>query len=688
MNDPYQLTIRVQTYRGVWETLGADRYVGVNPEDVHLEYNANGPDTATFSLKRDPTAISPDLSSWTPVEVEVEGVVVWEGRALETPTSEANVSVSCNGWQYHLDDDVYWTRYIHTKLSSFQDIRSMPTADLSVWLTAPQVSAGDTGLNIVRPGGTLVHGAGTLRNPAGVVFDMGEGNTFEYVAIDWVINQQSGVDIDCSVATTADAIATTLSNGQRITNLATAFGGGLSGTFQYDASTFASRFLVLYTAAGSATDITPTADAFFQVTGIRIFRKKAYQSAGQSILKAGTIVKDALAQGAPLISADVSQIDDGSFAIPEFSPDGYQTANEIIQAVNAYENFEFKITSGVRAYFRPRENRPIYEIGEWSGADFQDASANSGDSLYNRAIIEGTGPDGLPLNVIRTVGGSTWTTDPDVLVADGNSGFATNTTGWTAINGTISRDTGTHHTGTASLKIVNATPASSQFVTTIGDLQMGGTYRLTLWVKRNLSPWSFSVAIIGAGTTNFTVTEANVSSSVFTRLDFVFTADETEMVLRFTTTAAGSGATTGWLDDVYLSVPASSLLDRRGFRRTKILQASSAITRSSAERIGDLFLDANQTIPFKGSFQAVGKGGVRRLLNGGTIHPAHLKIGQMVRCAHRVDPDTGGWGRDGTIASIAYDHSTLTSSVSLDENREGFEALLARLAVVTGQRSA
>jgi hypothetical protein len=56
-----------------------------------------------------------------------------------------------------------------------------------------------------------------------------------------------------------------------------------------------------------------------------------------------------------------------------------------------------------------------------------------------------------------------------------------------------------------------------------------------------------------------------------------------------------------------------------------------------------------------------------------------------VRCAHRTDPDTGAWSRDGTIASIQYDHDSLTSTVSLDENRSGFDALLARLAVVVGQ---
>jgi hypothetical protein len=140
-----------------------------------------------------------------------------------------------------------------------------------------------------------------------------------------------------------------------------------------------------------------------------------------------------------------------------------------------------------------------------------------------------------------------------------------------------------------------------------------------------------------------------------------------------------------YIDSISLFVAVPTLIDRRGFVRTKILSVGGALTLTSGNRIGDLYLAAHRTVPFKGGFRVVGQGGVRRVVGGASVHPAHLQGGQLVRCSHRIDPDTGAWGREGTIASIQYDHDSLTSTVSLDENREGFEALLSRLAVVQGQ---
>jgi hypothetical protein len=45
------------------------------------------------------------------------------------------------------------------------------------------------------------------------------------------------------------------------------------------------------------------------------------------------------------------------------------------------------------------------------------------------------------------------------------------------------------------------------------------------------------------------------------------------------------------------------------------------------------------------------------------------------------------WGRKGRIAKVAYDHDTTRSSVALDDDRGGFEALLSRYAVVVGEGS-
>jgi hypothetical protein len=118
--------------------------------------------------------------------------------------------------------------------------------------------------------------------------------------------------------------------------------------------------------------------------------------------------------------------------------------------------------------------------------------------------------------------------------------------------------------------------------------------------------------------------------------------------------------------------------------RSLILEIGSAITETEALVLGDAFLSLHRTTPFKGTL-TVTRGGVRRLLGGANVHPGHLlrEGGELIRFTHRIDPDTGGLGRDGRIASIEYDSDSETATVAIDNDNANFEALLARLDVTT-----
>jgi hypothetical protein len=690
MNDPHSIAVRVEAFNGTWETMGIDRYRGVLPEQVQFTFNAMGPDTASFILKRDPRGIYPDLGTFTPVEIEVGGRVVWDGRIKETPIDDGEnpqISVQCEGWQYHLDDDVYYMRYVHTRLSSFQDVRASVTAPLYEFHAAGQVQAGDAGLSITRPANTAIDGTGLLRDPCGAVFDMGEDLLIEYVSIDWALTSGFGtVDVDVNITgqdDPADYDFTT--NTVRFAHFTS---GVSSDTSDLDYSSAPVRAIAIDLRAGNASVITPTVDLTVQISGIRIFAKKAYESGGQSVLRAGTVIKDALTQAAPLLSADLSDIDSGTFNIPELSMDGAHTPREVITAVNAYENFDIRVVPGRKLRFKPRQSVPVYEIGEWRGTDFQDASANSGEDLYNRVIVEGTGPDGNPVSVKRTQAGPPWADGPAISNPSMESATGGVPTGWSQDTGTIAQSTTQKHTGSNSLRMT-AGASGVDAGTTFPTLTPGLSYQLSIWLYR-------TVSVTSVGLTMFPFDEdpdrtlllgnADLPLNTWTKVDFVFVANDGPYEFDVFVEGPTSGIAM-YVDDLYLAVATGTLMDRRGFRRTKILEASSAITTAVGARIGDLFLQSNRTIPFKGSFQAVGLGGVRDIFTGVSIDPAHLVVGELVRCSHRIDPDTGGWGRDGTIAAVSYTHDTLTASVSLDENREGFEALLQRLAVVTGQKS-
>src|SRR4051794_28665505 len=116
---------------GVWETCGTDRGGGVVPENMVLSANAWGSDQATFDLRRDPKTLWPDVRAFTPVTVDVGGRRVWSGRVKETPSKDGadqTLSVTCEGWQYHLDDNVFERVYVHDKLGDYRDQRSFLTA--------------------------------------------------------------------------------------------------------------------------------------------------------------------------------------------------------------------------------------------------------------------------------------------------------------------------------------------------------------------------------------------------------------------------------------------------------------------------------------------------------------------------------------------------------------------------------
>src|SRR4051812_26005403 len=132
MAGPKDVTVRVASLDGTWTTIGGDRPRGVWPEGVVLEADGWGSSKASFNLRRDPTTFWPDIGAFTPVEVDVASTLVWSGRVSETPArvAQRTMNVQCEGWQYHLDDDLYQRFYVHTKLTEWRDSRSFLTQPL------------------------------------------------------------------------------------------------------------------------------------------------------------------------------------------------------------------------------------------------------------------------------------------------------------------------------------------------------------------------------------------------------------------------------------------------------------------------------------------------------------------------------------------------------------------------------
>ena len=90
-------------------------------QGVVASANDWGPDGFSFQLAAEEGARRPDLLPYTPVELEIGGMLAWSGFVWQRPSDANNYQVTCRGWQYHLDDDLIDRVYVHTRLADYVD---------------------------------------------------------------------------------------------------------------------------------------------------------------------------------------------------------------------------------------------------------------------------------------------------------------------------------------------------------------------------------------------------------------------------------------------------------------------------------------------------------------------------------------------------------------------------------------
>jgi hypothetical protein len=697
--------IRIQNLEGTWEVIGRDRLKGITPEGVQLSANAWGSDTCRFNLKRNPRTVHPDLSSFTPAEVEVDGRTVWSGRIWETPTKEggadSTISVEGRGWQYHLDDDAYQKIFVHTRMSEWTDVRSSPLADLAKYVSAPTVdTSGTIQLN------WSMNSTMTTSTYAGVYLDLGPDNLAKRIIVDFspYANNDAG-DFLYAYAYVDEKGATSDSGSGNGGSIALS---GATGILDVTFST-AYRFVTLFYYRSGATINPTTTEHAVRINSVQLFTSTAYESGRASILTADTVIKDAIPH-AMLLTQDTSRVSATTFQIPEFYFTDDKTPREAIDAINTYHNYRTRVDVDKVLRFDPFPTQPIYEAGAWQGVEFEDASANSGETIYNRCAVTGTGPDGRPKRIVRSAGSLPNVqlqplTTPSFL----NPSFATDVLNWTA---TGSGTTFTRITTPGAA--VDSSPASAQWslATTLtgpqtrrparlqtalsGTFQAGITYVITFRL-RNSAGSLIHDSEMGIGPTGDpgfpdltqSVTGAlNVfGNSTFVTHSLVWTPRITTSTALFWLAATNYGTTVAQdiqIDTFQVNKALPTMVDRRGFVRTMLFPLNSSITDEAGAQVADAFLQNHRTASLRGG-AAVGPGGLRAYGSGDAIHPALLlaNVGELIRFNDRVDPDTGAVGRDGRIASVNYDLDSGIASVAIDNERRNFEAMLSRFSILS-----
>lgn len=387
------MSVLLKAVDGSWTTLGGENARGIVPEGVTLTANEGGPDTCSFTLRREAALQWPDLVAFNQCEVWIGGVPVWGGRIWEAPlssTGEDVIGVVGRGWQYHLDDDLVQRLYVHTNLTDYRDQRSFSVADLTLNRAAPQVQVGDGVITLIFPKDFIV----ATNDSVGVTLDLG-ASLGKRVTVTWtrVGGAHGGIDFYSRGSTSADMVG--VGGDDNSVNLAASAGSTFSHTFAA-LRRYHHMFLFFNTVGGAFG-----ADQGVRITVSTIYADTAYESGGASILKASDVVKDARS-GAPLLDTSNEFITATSFSIPDLAPNGYQTPRALMTAANAYENKLLGVGLDRKVYYKTRPTTPLIEVGAWAGSQFQDSSTNSGEALYNRVIVQGSGPDGSPINEVRT----------------------------------------------------------------------------------------------------------------------------------------------------------------------------------------------------------------------------------------------------------------------------------------------
>lgn len=394
------VSIRAEVLNGVWETFGVDRDVEVDPETLTYSANEWGCEKASFVLKRNPWAAWPDLSPFTPIEIEVGGVIVWIGRTEGTPLkagAEAQISVQAGGWQYHLDDDLFKHVYVHSMLSDWKDARSFLETELAWWPAASQVQSEAGTITLSLPKGSFA----SLGRFVGVILDLGEAAARTVVVNigESTFTGGAAYKIYCRASTTVAGIRTAVG----IEEVFTAFNAeGSSGSVHTGTVAAPLRYLgiFVYRAEGEGE---VTADNSIKITGISVFSEPEYEEANASVLKASIVIESALPY-APLLSTDLSQLATAEdlFDIPSLVLSSPQTPRQVAEAVNAFHLWVLAVDLERRIVFSPPASEPEWEVGAWSSEQIEDASAGEAADIYDAVIVTGTAANGETLDVTVT----------------------------------------------------------------------------------------------------------------------------------------------------------------------------------------------------------------------------------------------------------------------------------------------
>lgn len=657
-----------QTLAGTWEVVGKDQGAGIWSEQIRPVCDTGGPSELTAILRRDASRSWIDLTGDTPVRYMRDGVKHWAGYLRKTPTqqqlADTSINLVCVGLQGHLDDDQYEASYVRARMTDWVDQRSFLSANLAIALANGNVTAGDGGIVLSCANGET-YATGEM---VGVTLDLGPNTTAAGIVVNWSRIGASDTFFQLYARCDNDnASFYSVGNDAFAPAFTSAGNTAEAGTFPTPG-----RYVHLFLYRGASVALA--ADQGAKISSVQVFASTSYEAGGVSVFTGDLAIKDAISKCCPLLDADQSQIA-ATTVLPEFETGGPKTTRQVWETLSNYEDRTFGVDVDGRPFWLARPTVAKIE----TRAGFNTTPTDSA-LIYNRCLVEATGPDGSIIQSSRTSGNQPGAVFDKVSTAQPTNGeFAANISGWT-VGVPVTWDGTVGDGGTlGSMKVT--TPGTRQDVqAVVTGLTIGRAYQVR-WRALSASANNLILSTIGLTATTGIIANGNTGllpSGVWTTCSLTFVATATAMTLDIDWEGIGAG-TLGWIDKVQLYEAHPTVVDRRGFNRTFLLQPSAIQTQTTADALADLWLRNHIRAAFNGT-TTVTSGEVTTTLGGDPLRAADLLLqyGQRLRFQDSRDPDTGASHREGLIVKVSYDDDTDTSALELDSETTSWQAFQNR----------
>jgi hypothetical protein len=444
--------------------------------------------------------------------------------------------------------------------------------------------------------------------------------------------------------------------------------------------------------------VTLTTEARLLLTALKLAPDtEMLSSGGVSSVPPDRLVRDAL-RHAPRLDQDELLIGSPGGSLEEYAIDTPLTPREVIDAARAINGWQARVTLDRHLEFRAYPAAPVVELPAGASYALEDAASDALGDTWNGSWVVGQDALGHPvLSKMGTAGAfAPVELTVDEAEVDGVGWAFEGDADGRALLG-VADYVSDHAVAGQALRLQASTPSGADGEGAVvwtqrlgGAFAVGSEYLLKLQLRAADTLWTdgqhlYLRLVLYGRNMRLLSREVTVQLDVAATYRSVvvpFVAVDPRMDLYV---VAGARGVTGaaldvlWLDSIQMTRVATTPLDAAGLRRTKVLQAQSAITPVLADQLNDALLIDTARPQFRGSVRVQGWE-LQVAADGTPVHASSMldRVGERVRLALLPDPETGVSPRVPRLVAVSYDAAEQAATLTFDNAPHAEDRLAAR----------